>query len=271
MILDIDMGNSRVKWRLSDGGLEAGRGACSHQELAGTRGLGDLGLLLQSRPERIRVCSVANSETLEMIQAWAASRFSLPLEVAKVGDGPGGVRCGYRHPAKLGVDRWLAILAAWRRLGESCVVVDAGTALTVDVLLAGRIDSGSQGSSCQSQSGHFGADHLGGYIVPGLNAMSGALYAGTDGVRPGPPAQLNELGPGTDTGAAVRRGCVAMAVALIERVRAQASSKTEAGAEVPVVLTGGDAGSLVQFIAEPVVSVPDLVLDGLAIALPEIS
>ena len=295
MILDIDIGNSRLKWRLSDNGLTVGRGACSHQELSAARDLGDLGLPAQSRMERIRVCSVANSETLKVIQKWAASRFSLPLEVAKVDEVPGGVRCGYRFPVKLGVDRWLAILAAWRELGETCVVVDAGTALTVDILAAGDIHVGGKTSDARGHvpsgvSGdvpndvpgdaiHFSASHLGGYIVPGLKMMPASLYARADGIRPEPAdlIDLADLAPGTDTGAAVQRGCVAMAAALVERVRAQAGSKAEVGAgagveaRIPVVLTGGDAERLVQFIDEPVISVPDLVLDGLALALPETS
>ena len=39
-----------------------------------------------------------------------------------------GVTCAYENPNKLGVDRWLAVLAAWYRYRKPCLVVDLGTA-----------------------------------------------------------------------------------------------------------------------------------------------
>lgn len=282
MILDIDIGNTRLKWRLLGRDTVAGRGYWAH-DLAG---LGEV-IAQSGLVTRVRVANVAGIAMTEELQRWAGACFGVAVEFAAVQTGCAGVSCAYQQPDSLGVDRWLAVLAAWRQLRETCVVVDAGTALTVDVLAADGMEAGLNKAgniggetidrATRAQAARPGANHLGGYIVPGLKMMSTALYARTDGIQPEPAdlADLAGLAPGTDTGAAVQRGCVAMAVALIERVRAQTNSKTEAGlkveARVPVLLTGGDADSLVQFIAEPVISVPDLVLDGLAIALPEIS
>ena len=268
MIIDIDIGNSRLKWCLReerrlredqaavDSNRVPGRGFCARADFNLQSGIPGLVLPPEEPLKRIRVCNVAGTGMLEELRQWADSCFGLPLEVASVCDGRSGVRCGYQQADSLGVDRWLALLAAWDRLGESCVVVDAGTALTVDVLVA----------KDRKYNDQTLVEHLGGYIVPGLTMMSDALYTRTDGVRPA-PADLATLGPGGDTGAAVQRGCIAMAVALVERVRAQTASQAR-GASVPLVLTGGDADSLLPFIIEPVQSIPDLVLDGLAIALP---
>lgn len=260
MDLDIDIGNSRVKWRLSNAGSVLDRGVCMHDDFVSSRSLAQAALLARGAPGGIRVCSVAGQEWLEMYRQWAETNSGLPLEVARVCSEAGGVRCAYSEPGKLGVDRWLAVLAAWQHLGETCVVVDAGTALTIDVVAA----SGKRSDQIQ-------ADHLGGYIVPGLKMMSEALYARTEGVQQ-ELAELGDLQPGRDTGAAVLRGGVTMAVAMIERVRAQTVLKSglpgQSDIPVPVVLTGGDADILSPFIAQPLHSIPDLVLDGLAVALP---
>ena len=151
-----------------------------------------------------------------------------------------GVVNGYREPERLGVDRWLALLTAWRELHGGAVVVSAGTALTVDILAAD-------------------GQHNGGYIVPGLRLMRHALVSGTSGVRPAAET-LPSLAPGRSTTEAVLHGCMAMAVALIERARRDVAT--------PVVLSGGDAGALAPWLAGPVLQRPDLVLDGLGIALP---
>lgn len=103
-----------------------------------------------------------------------------------------GVRNGYRKPQQLGVDRWLAMLAAFhlpqRATGQSLCVVDCGTALTLDVLDAtGR--------------------HLGGYIAPGLTAMREMLnqkLAHID-IKPTDPGAVKVLADNTADG--VARGC----------------------------------------------------------------
>ena len=251
MILDVDIGNTRLKWRLRDGDRLITRGHCE-AGLAELRGV----IVESSLLTRVRAANVSGKAVASELCRWSLESFSIAPEFAISQSEWGGVKSGYSQANNLGVDRWLALLAAWDLLGESCVVVDAGTALTVDVLVA----------KDRKYNDQTLVEHLGGYIVPGLTMMSDALYTRTDGVRPA-PADLATLGPGGDTGAAVQRGCIAMAVALVERVRAQTASQAR-GASVPLVLTGGDADSLLPFIIEPVQSIPDLVLDGLAIALP---
>ena len=258
MMLEFDIGNSRIKWRLSDGAVEVSRGACSHNDFANDSQSDSFIVPVGTNIHRICVCNVAGNEPIEAIQQWAAARFDVGLELAKVSDSAGGVRCGYREPDKLGVDRWLAVLAAWRQVGETCIVVDSGTALTIDVLMAADRESTNELS--------VEAEHLGGYIVPGLKLMPDSLYVRTSGVR-FEQTMMTSLAPGTDTGAAVQRGCLAMVVALIERARSDVSLQDELAKEIPVVLTGGAAEQLARFIEGPLHCIPDLVLDGLASAL----
>lgn len=233
MILELDIGNSRIKWRALDDGTPVARGHCRRE--------GDwLAGLPQRDIGRLRVANVGGAEVAAELTAWAREHLGVAPEYAHSGAALGGVTNAYAEPERLGVDRWLALLAAWRELGRACLVVSAGTALTVDVL-----DTDGR--------------HRGGYIVPGLGLMLEALLSRTSGVRfaPGPAASLE---PGRSTAEAVLQGCSAMAVALIERARPRP--------EQPVLLTGGDAERLAPWIAAPIQLRPELVLDGLGIALP---
>ena len=234
MILDLDIGNSRVKWRTLEGRRPVARGQCPRTAPEWPN------LLPQTDIERLRVANVGGAEVAAVLAAWARGRLGLEPEFAGAERARAGVTNGYAEPERLGVDRWLALLAAWSELDGAGLVVSAGTALTLDLLDdAGR--------------------HRGGYIVPGLGLMLQSLLSGTSGVRlePGPAATL---APGHGTAEAVLQGCTAMAVALIERARDSAP--------LPVLLAGGDAELLAPWITAPVLRRPELVLDGLGIALP---
>ena len=240
MILELDIGNSRIKWRqLAADGQVMARGDRAHRDLPG--GPVPWSDLLPVRDiRRLRVANVAGTEIAADLGRWARATLGIAPEYARAAAQAAGVTSGYLEPERLGVDRWLALLAAWHELGRACVVADAGTAVTVDVLdAAGR--------------------HGGGYIVPGLRLMLDALLSGTRGVRPS-PGTVATLAAGQCTSDAVLRGCTAMTVALIERSRG--------AADWPVLLTGGDAGLLAPWLAAPILLRPELVLDGLCLALP---
>ncbi len=252
MLLDIDVGNSRLKWRLqdADNGV-VGRGYGARQTLAEIT-LAISQIVAPDQIARLRVANVAGAAAAADITAWADASFGLVAEFAAARGECAGVTCGYGQPASLGIDRWLALLAAWHRWREPCVVVDAGSAITVDVLAAQGV-------------------HLGGYIVPGLGLMHEALARGTGAVKIAhqPPVSTN---PGRSTQEAVNQGCAAMALALV--AHAVAVLTRHAGSvAVSVVLTGGDADGLAPFIQAPFIEAPlklepELVLDGLALALP---
>lgn len=240
MILELDIGNSRIKWRtLAGQGQPVAHGHRSRLDLPG--GEVSWGELLPAQGvRRIRVSNVAGPEVAAHLDRWARDTLGLAPEYARATACIAGVTSGYLEPEKLGVDRWLALLAARHELGRACVVVDAGTAVTIDVL------------------DDFGT-HQGGYIVPGLTLMLNALLSGTSGVRLD-AAPVASLAAGTCTSDAVLRGCTAMTVVLIERARR--------GSELPLVLTGGDAELLAPWLAAPSLLCPELVLDGLGLALP---
>ena len=239
MILDIDIGNTRAKWRLSSGGSAIDSGALDTQ----CKDWAVLQSLRSHQPKRVRVSNVAGSEVAERVRYIAAKVFGLEVEFAVASKVVGEVVSGYEQPEQLGVDRWLALLAGWELFGSKCVVVDAGSALTFDFL-------------------DERARHLGGYIIPGRQMMLNSLFGGTSGVR-AKASLADDLSYGQNTDSAVHNGCLAMTIALIEKTLSTGGLGMN-----KLVLTGGDAKSLLIHLPSSVIHIPDLVLDGLALALP---
>lgn len=226
--LDLDMGNTRTKWRC------CGRaGALPSPTLP----------VLATPPARVRVATVLRNE--KALAQEVHARFGARAEFAQVQRRLDGLVCGYRNTARLGVDRWLAILAAWHSVRSALVVVCAGTACTVDVVASdGR--------------------HQGGYIAPGLRLMREVLRQRTADIRTRVGSDPDSLAPGVDTPSAVRAGTEAMLLGYAEFAIADFRHRLAA----TVFVTGGDAQPLVGGLSGPVRHVPTLVLDGLAIALP---
>ena len=234
MILDIDAGNSFVKWRVVDDSevIAAGSEATeqvSKQGLDLTR----IGGLNQAR-----ISSVANRALAERLREQVQQQFNVEMQIARVSSIVSGVSCGYTELETLGIDRWLAVVAAYQRYLGPVLVVDAGSAITIDLI-------GPQGV------------HLGGYISPGLRLMREALWQGTAKVQVDRVESLNMLVPGTCTQDAVNRGCLLAVVATIEKLASQYPAS--------IVITGGDATVVAEALSLTSDHVPDLVLDGLAV------
>ena len=241
MIVDIDIGNTRAKWRLTVGAEIVERGVIE----TGRKDWSALQALRSYQPDRVRVSNVAGQKVAHQLESVITETFGVKAEFARACPSVGEVRSGYEKPEKLGVDRWLAVLAGWDLFRQRCVVIDAGSALTLDFIDEKAV-------------------HLGGYIVPGQQMMVDALFGGTSGVRVNSSQGLGvEYGQNTDS--AVQSGCFAMTLALIEKVILDANDEY---GSTNIVLTGGDAELLLARLPNTVVHKPDLVLDGLALALP---
>lgn len=147
-------------------------------------------------------------------------------------------------PDRVGIDRVLGAYAASRIAKPPMVVIDAGSAVTVDWVNA-------EGEFC------------GGAILPGLRLQSIALATGTDALpnldwSANDPLQV----PGRNTENAIRLGVVISVAAAIDRL-VQLYSSDAPSADVTVVLTGGDAASLSTHIVTPHRVEPNLVCHGL--------
>lgn len=244
MILEIDMGNTRLKWRILDHRLVLAQGAMGIEA--------PLDLLLDKIESyrmalsSVMAASVVGDSLEQKLAEWSIEYLKLQPVFVRSGAICGPVRNGYREPQMLGVDRWLGIVAAYRIAAGACIVVSCGTAITVDLV---------------AQDGK----HLGGFIAPGLNLMIDSLTSRTrqiklDGVIP-------ELGlsPAVATSGAVHSACAAMLTGLIDNGMKQLQ-RLDQNTGFQMIFTGGDAAKLLSFYPQALV-VPDLVLDGLACVL----
>ncbi|HIF75299.1 MAG TPA: type III pantothenate kinase [Porticoccaceae bacterium] len=242
MILELDAGNTRIKWRV----LEADSTVASEQGYVGTEAeLADLEFAAASL-SAIRMSSVRSEEANQLVSKWAVRTFNLSLQLAKVSRSCAGVTNQYKDVSRLGIDRWLAMVAAHNRCGGPCVIVDSGTALTVDVVNSDGV-------------------HDGGYIIPGIELMARTLETNTSiKLDPNRASPIPELGHSTD--AAVRGGSLASLLALIEKV---VSTVIKESPKSKLYLSGGDAELIQQHIVNiDAEIVATLVLDGLAFACP---
>jgi type III pantothenate kinase len=225
-----DLGNTRLKWTRLTGGEDPV--AFAHGARADAVAQADL-----PRGDVAHVACVAASPLRDALLQALAQRFAR-IHVARTLPRCGGLRIAYEVPERLGVDRFLSLLAAHRRGGDA-LVVSVGTALTLDLVdAAGR--------------------HHGGRIAPSPALMREALH--------GRAAHLPEGGGvyaefAADTADALASGCDGAALALVERTRAQARDRL--GHAPALLLHGGGAASLASRLPGAVL-VPNLVLEGLA-------
>ncbi len=241
-VLVMDAGNTRIKWGLHDGARWRAAGAVA------TRDAGTLGTALAALPElpaRVLAANVAGAPAREAIEATARS-LGLKAGFLAASAHCGGVRNGYRDPARLGADRWAALVGARGRIAGPCVVANAGTAVTVDAL---------------DGTGLF----LGGMILPGVDLMLRALAQGTADLTAArgafaefPDATADAMTTGALSAAA---GAVLAMLARVQR---------RCGAAPALLLTGGGAPELLPLLPADALHVERLVLEGLvAIAAAE--
>lgn len=247
MKLLLDIGNSCIKW------AELDNGALGHADQIDHHGNPEAGIseMLDRcavQPEQVRAANVAGADFEKALTEAVAKRWGLPVEFARSQAAAGSVRNGYRDYRQLGVDRWLALLAAVHHCRTAACIVDAGTAITID-----QVDD--QGR------------HIGGIIVPGLALMRGALTGHTgdlerlagSGKQSGHP-DATLLGTSTDE--AISAGALSAIRGLIEESMRSALERWD---DSVLVMTGGDAARIIPHVRMATEHRPMLVLEGLAL------
>jgi type III pantothenate kinase len=190
--------------------------------------------------DRVVVASVLGESLEKELLRVLADRYGREPELVKATRSCCGLTSAYTDPAQLGVDRLLGMAAGWNRVKGACLVVDCGTAVTLDM-----VDQDGQ--------------HLGGQVIPGLRLMVDSLVAGTRlAVSPTSPAWIW----GYDTSACVSSGVFRSIAALIDRMAEEIPGPERA--EARVLMTGGDAPAVASLVRTPLQVFPDLVLEGLA-------
>jgi type III pantothenate kinase len=238
----IDAGNRRIKWAVLRGTeLGAAAGVLLDRERPA---LPDM-LFAAGVPDSIFISNVAGPHVAAVLRDRLADSFAIEPCFITATAHAFGVRNAYEQPAQLGADRWAAMIGAFVEHGGPLCVVDAGTAFTIDVVAA-------DGS------------HLGGLIVPGLELMSGCLRANTSDLAALERATAATGAPelARNTADAMRAGPRFALAALIESTVARMERRL--GADLRIVMTGGDAEDIGGALARHATYNPALVLRGLA-------
>jgi len=240
MILLIDMGNTRIKWMLNQGGVSIASGF-----IATGSSLVQLDEVLspyRSAIEHVFAASVLGEAADEDLVLWCRALLSLEVQFVRSQDFACGVHNAYEEPQLLGVDRWLALISSFNREHKACVVVSCGTAVTVYLITAAGI-------------------HLGGYIAPGLALMLTALNTKTRLITVGLHPQSLSLGPGRNTHSAVHNATAVMLVGLVKAALSELSRVNQSD-DISVLISGGDGEKIIPFLPRAQY-IPELVLDGL--------
>ncbi len=238
----VDIGNTQAKYRLVSGEKNLANGQCSIRSLQP--------LLAEYRPTQVLVASVASPEIRQQLADWLVQAEISDVFWAATGTRFGPVQNAYSQHTNLGVDRWLAIIAAYHLYNSACCVFDFGSAVTVDLVNAKGL-------------------HLGGYILPGSGLNFAALRQNTAQLNPATELSRSEA-PGTGTEDCIRNGIFLQQAAfphyfLQRLLDPENPLVAELANQRPViVMTGGGFTQLEAVLpALPYSYQPDLVLDGL--------
>lgn len=233
----VDIGNSRIKWVLVEDDLWLEQGTTERDEWSALQdAFADL-----PPPRRVFVSNVAGDRAAQHAHT-ACAAWNCPVEFISAKLEQCGVRNNYEQPASLGSDRWAALIAAWHQEHAACLVVNCGTATTVDAL---------------SDNGEF----LGGLILPGMDMMRRSLAAGT--------AQLEaEKGNWREfprcTADAIFSGAVQATAGAIHRQYGLLGAP-----DARCLLGGGAADNVRPHLKLPLARVDNMVLHGLHIIAQE--
>ena len=250
MNLLLDCGNTRLKWAISD-----------------PLSIGTTGLIVEKgvvdyEPESLAVwANRLNSQGLKWLQyssvispeqeaqvlaalaplGLKSSRFAVTAQAGKLHN-------LYATQETLGVDRWAAAIGAWGLVGQSCLVIGAGTATTVDLIESTAADT---------------AVYRGGLILPGIALMLQSLHQRAARLPLAEGRYCASPAVADNTHDAMASGAIEATCGAIERMGKRLPE------DAPWLLTGGNAPLLQQALADRVRVIDDLVLAGLALDLDQ--
>jgi len=252
-MLAIDIGNSRIKWAVFKNNKIQHSGVFEYDVAHLDDAINHANLPVNVKT--IAVSCVANADVKNRINKCLSEKISKPVQFAKTQSAQCGVTNSYALPDNMGVDRWLAMIAAFNlykiKSDEALCVIDCGTAITFDVLNAQGV-------------------HAGGLIMPGYQTMVQSLLKETSNIQQAAGAGIAESfasmqsGLASSTKQAVSKGCAQLVAgglsSLIDR------QKKESSVKLRCIITGGDGQWLSDALNYENTYHPFLVLQGLNIA-----
>lgn len=197
-----------------------------------------------NKADKVFVTCVAGAEVWQAFTDAILSRWGIKIERVVSKSNGYGVVNSYEKPTELGSDRWCALIGAYHAADSDVVIIDCGSAITIDIV---------------KQSG----EHVGGYILPGLSMMKKSLGLHTAQVKVSRPlSESNTISPAFTTTGCVAAGINLAAVSVIEAVIKKQRTFSDG---LKCFLTGGDADSIAEHLTIEYVNMPNLVIRGLAV------
>lgn len=255
MILLLDAGNTRLKWAVVDG---------ENRAVASERVIVDQGSIDyhdgRANDDRLRsalheiaakfvffevwVSSVAGEQREAALAQLCTVLFGLPPTYVHVTAEACGITNHYHSIENLGVDRWVAAMGLYASLGVNRVIVDAGTAVTVDLVSSENV-------------------FMGGAILPGSRLMHDSLVGQTAGIKSDRQNVLTAIG--RDTNECVNVGAKYGLAGAIDRVIGEFVATINNNRPWQIVMCGGDGLWLKNLVKTtlPISYEPNLIFDGL--------
>ena len=239
-MLLIDSGNSAIKTRLLEAGSSTDRVFPLHD---GFEASGFVEYLAGLKLRRVYSASVASGQVQQtlgqIIRAQQPEAEYLQLQTLPQ---LGCVTNAYQDHRQMGVDRWLTLLAATTLTQQDVIIIDAGSAITIDLMNRDR-------------------QHLGGAILPGFNTELPRFRSLFPHVDFDNPAVHETEMPGTSTAACIHLPEVPVTVAMIAQIVERWIKLLQP--PVTILLAGQDAGRIADGLGIASQTVADLVFIGM--------
>lgn len=232
MILNIDLGNTRLKWQLEENARVGRVEYLAHTHIEETCKSWDSHLI-----KKVRLASVGDTKAHNFLIDFC-KKHSLEVLEFKTSENFCGVKNAYgKNYKNLGIDRWLNLIASYNEFGAA-FVVSAGSALTLDKI-------------------NTEGEHIGGFIVPGFQLALKSLKNKANFLS---RIDFEKI---TDFYGKNTNGCVSLGISKMLQGLLYSAYKEE---ELPFIITGGDANKLVENLDLPYKIVEDLLFRGMRMA-----
>jgi type III pantothenate kinase len=245
--LVVDIGNTRLKWGHCQGGKVVAMASLPPNDEAAW-----LAQRARWNLDGMAAWAVAgvNPEVCAQFGRWLRNLGQQVTAVERAAELP--LRVALKEPDHVGIDRLLGAVAARSRTeaGTPAVIVDAGSAVTVDLV---------------DESGAF----RGGAIFPGLRLMSQALHDYTALLPLVALKKIPAAVPGASTEEAVQVGLFWAAAGGIRALIDQLSQRVTKGPAL--FLGGGDARLLSSALPGHTLLWPEMTLEGLRLTVEALS
>jgi type III pantothenate kinase len=239
MRLLIDVGNTQVKYVFQASGVAAALSDIVYLNYHAFQAQLSQGKFL--RVSEVILANVHGNEVLDAIEKWVTD-YNIAFVQVHSSARAFGISSSYQQPETLGVDRWLAMIGAKQLYPQqNLLIIDAGTATTVDLLTAN-------------------GQHFGGWIMPGVQTLFDSLLTRTTKIIATAKVTAS-ISFGQDSSSCLNHGSWAMTIGAIKEAIIQANSLLTLD---KVLITGGNGEQIAMLMAEHCQLEPKLVFLGLS-------